>query len=70
MNIGTKQTELDKARAEHEARVSELMTKAGLPPVTITTEDRLRGAILSAITEIELGHANQAWRILRESIGL
>ena len=62
--------EVERLAREHEARVSAAMTAAGLPPLVITVQDRMRGAILSAIADIESGCLNRAVKTLEGAIRL
>jgi hypothetical protein len=47
-----------------------LLAAAGLPGVKITTEDRLRGAITTAILEVESGRFIAAHQTLQEALHL
>lgn len=60
--------ELQAAELENEERINELMRTAGLPSLHITREDRLRGAIVSAMADIERGHTCAALTTLNEAL--
>lgn len=60
--------ELQAAELENEERISRVMESAGLPSLHITREDRLRGAIVSAMSDIERGHTCAALTTLNEAL--
>lgn len=66
MNIDTN----SERSKRHEDSINALMIQAGLNPVKITCEDRLRGAILSAMSEIEAGRSVLAFTTLQEALNL
>lgn len=47
-----------------------LVVAAGLPNVKITTEDRLRGAIVTALMEMEAGRPDLTHSTLKEAVKL
>ncbi len=67
---GWREVEAKARHHEHLASINEVMCAAGLPLVTITVEDRLKGGILSAIAEIEAGHTHLALVDLRNCLKL
>jgi hypothetical protein len=44
------------------------MANIGLPLVTITTEDRLRGAIVESLSLLECGHQTAAYQVLTDAL--
>ena len=51
-------------RARHHENVIECMRNM----LQVTTEDRLRGAIVSAIGELEIGHQTAAYQTLTDAL--
>ena len=49
---------------EHEEQVSKFLQSNGFPPLTVTDQDRLQGAVISAMVEIDLGHPELARQTL------
>jgi len=63
--------EVERRAAAHERNlelINREFTKAGLPLVEVTPVDRLKGAIIAAIGELELGHRSSAQQILEDSL--
>lgn len=60
------QAQRQQIEAAH-ARAVRAMAAAGLPLVEITTEDRLRGAVISAIEQLERGLIKAAYDTLVEA---
>lgn len=61
-----------KAR-QHEETAHEIMMRHSghfdpLQLVTITTEDRLRGAVVEAMGLLEQGHQTAAWQVLNDAL--
>ena len=48
--------------------LEQVANQSGLPLVTITTEDRLRGAVCEALSLLEQGHPTAAHQILTDSL--
>lgn len=72
MSIETKKDwgEVERRAARHEASVNALMAAAGMPMVRITCEDRLKGSIIQAMSEIEQGLHVSAFKTLQEALKL
>lgn len=58
------------ARAQNEERISEVFAAAGLPLLKITTQDRLRGAIVTAMAQIQIHRSDLALTTLNEALKL
>ena len=55
---------------QQEAQLAHMTALAGLSTVTITTEDRLRGAVIEAIKQLEDGQVAVAYLTLLEAARL
>ena len=58
----------DRPRFAATIGLNENLAAAGLPLVRITTEDRLRGAIIEAVSELEQGRVGMAYETLTQAL--
>lgn len=64
------ETHTDRSIAACEAEIVRAARNAGIPLVRITVEDRMRGAIIEAMIEIERGRPLKAWCLLDDVLKL
>jgi hypothetical protein len=67
---GVEWGDMERKAKQHESETQDAFAQAGIPLVTVTKEDRLRGAIIAAMGQIETRCFQSALTILKEALKL
>ena len=61
--------EVERRARQHEVdQLSDQLSQAHQMFVTITTEDRLRGAVVESLSLLEQGHPTAAYQVLQDAL--